>query len=502
MSSASPRAIIVTTMLNTLEPLPPDHYMIALSRCSDQFFATPSGYSSTYLPNNLLSEICGGYINKITWASYGSKPGSWFFACERKDGTSAFMIGPDIPSALQSYIQAVEASETLRCGIRVQLGAANSFVVWSGTAWACADVPPQLEAKLCEGSSASREGNKITNGSLRDSRTLDNVQWHANGSYYIKSGDRHLWNFQAKLVRLEWNRLWTGVGRDERMSKIDEELAYVFINPHTQNGETFAFVKKHSAGLDAPFVVHFEGEPIHGNLDDASSQSKLSSSPLDTASDTDSFQDSHPQPLVRHGPHTPDQRMQHAPRKSEEEVPFQWATAKQSGRPHKAESWELVLRKGEQIKVIRDMGRDWFVVIDMKGVKGFVHGSWLAFGDRTVCKDAKAAHRQFMEDLLKLLNPGQLQAFPAMISYVDECTRADCQPLKEDISQLGICTHDLSVLLQASDKYSHEWLKEGRNLWHPDRFARFCHPDHTERLKLKAEQMFIMYGILMEACKA
>ena len=58
------------------------------------------------------------------------------------------------------------------------------------------------------------------------------------------------------------------------------------------------------------------------------------------------------------------------------------------------------------------------------------------------------------------------------------------------------------ALLQASGKYSYEWLKEERNLWHPDRFARFVHPDHMERLTLMAEQMFVMYGILMEACKA
>ena len=135
------------------------------------------------------------------------------------------MVGPDIPSALRSFIQAVQGSEPLRSGIRVQLGAANSFVVWTGTAWACANVPPQLEAKLREGSSGSREGNKITNGSLRKSRKLDNVQWHANGSYYIKSGDRHLWYFQSRLVSLEWNRLWESVGRDERMGRINEELA-------------------------------------------------------------------------------------------------------------------------------------------------------------------------------------------------------------------------------------------------------------------------------------
>jgi methylenetetrahydrofolate dehydrogenase (NADP+)/methenyltetrahydrofolate cyclohydrolase/formyltetrahydrofolate synthetase len=135
------------------------------------------------------------------------------------------MLGPDVPSPLRTYIQTIEDSETLRSGIRVQLGADNSFVVWSGTAWACAEVPHQLKAKLCEGSSAYREGHNITNGSLRDSRTLDNVQWHTNGSYYIKSGGRHLWDFKTKLVSFEWGKLWKGLGRDERMRQIEEELA-------------------------------------------------------------------------------------------------------------------------------------------------------------------------------------------------------------------------------------------------------------------------------------
>ena len=276
---------------------------------------------------------------------------------------------------------------------------------------------------------------------------------------------------------------------------------YVFISPHTQNGETFAFIKKHSAGLDAPFIVHFEGEPIHSNLGTASEQPTLSISHSETTSDTDSSQNSRSQPTASHEPYSPDQRMKHVPRRAEEDVHFQWATTRKSGRPHRAESWESELRKDEKIKVVRDMGRDWFAVIDGTGMKGWVHGSWLAFGDHTVHRDSKAAYDRFVGDLGDLLRPGQLQDFPTMTKYVDECTRAGCQPLKEDVSGLGICTHDLLVLLQASGKYSYGWLKEERNVWHPDRYARFCHPDHVERLRLQAEQMFVMYGILMEDCK-
>jgi methylenetetrahydrofolate dehydrogenase (NADP+)/methenyltetrahydrofolate cyclohydrolase/formyltetrahydrofolate synthetase len=266
---------------------------------------------------------------------------------------------------------------------------------------------------------------------------------------------------------------------------------YVFISPHAENGETFVFIKKHTAGLDAPFVVGFEGEPVHSNLEDASEASTPNSSHSDTVTDE----------LDVYKLSAPDQLMQHVPRNPEEPVAFQWATANKSGRPHGADTWEVDLKKGDKIKVIRDMGRDWFVVIDRKGIQGYVHGSWIQFGDRTVHKDSKAAYIQFQQDIQKLLKPSQLQHFPAMTSYIDECTKLDCQSLKESVSSLGICVHDLLALLQGSGKYSYEWLKEARNLWHPDRFARFCHSDQVEDLKLKAEQMFVMYGILMEASK-
>jgi methylenetetrahydrofolate dehydrogenase (NADP+)/methenyltetrahydrofolate cyclohydrolase/formyltetrahydrofolate synthetase len=274
------------------------------------------------------------------------------------------------------------------------------------------------------------------------------------------------------------------------------------LSPHAENGETFVFIKKLSTGLDAPFVVGFEGEPLHSNLEDASDAPIPSDFRSGSLINNESSQTPSTLPIVNDGSPTSDQRMQHMARSPEEPVPFQWATAKKSGRPHGADAWEAELRKGEKIKVIRDMGRDWFVVVDRKGVKGYVHGSWIDFGDRAVHKDSKVAYGQFQGDLQRLLIPGQLQRFPAMTSYVDECTKPDCQSLKENVSSLGICVHDLLVLLQGSGKYSYEWLKEGRNVWHPDRFARFCHSDQMEGLKLKAEQMFVMYGILMEVCKA
>ena len=246
---------------------------------------------------------------------------------------------------------------------------------------------------------------------------------------------------------------------------------YVAIDPHPASGESFVFLKKQAAGKEAPFIVHFEQERIHHNL--ASS-------------------DSRPSPLMS---------LQHVPQEPGESPHCQWAVSKKSGRPHPKESWELDLQKGERLQILRDMGRDWYVVRGRNGIKGWVHGSWLDFGDRKLHVDPKSAYTQFQEDLQKLLVAGPLCTFPAMASYIDACTNADCQLLKEDVASLGICLHDLMILLEGSGRYSYEWLKEERNLWHPDRFARFCHADHTDRLKLLAEQMFVLYGILMDRCK-
>jgi hypothetical protein len=56
----------------------------------------------------------------------------------------------------------------------------------------------------------------------------------------------------------------------------------------------------------------------------------------------------------------------------------------------------------------------------------------------------------------------------------------------------------LEVLLRGSGSFSYEWLKEERNRWHPDRFRQLCDPGRSGALKLKAQQLFVLYGVLME----
>ena len=106
---------------------------------------------STHVPLPIASAIAAGSIKKITWASYGFKPESWFFAFELANGKPTFECGRDIPLALASFIKRLKVSDRLLATLRVQLGDSDSFVAWSSSAWACANVPHQLRDKLSVG---------------------------------------------------------------------------------------------------------------------------------------------------------------------------------------------------------------------------------------------------------------------------------------------------------------------------------------------------------------
>lgn len=242
----------------------------------------------------------------------------------------------------------------------------------------------------------------------------------------------------------------------------------MFVDPHAEDGDAFVFFKKQQFDEAALFIMGFSGGEAHSNLG------------------------------LEREPQAPAASVQRVAKKPEEPTELRWATCKKSGRPHRNESWELAVEKGEKVKVLRDMGRNWFVVEGKKSIKGWVHGTWLDFDESKDSPNSKSAYTQFHEDLKQLLVPGQLCSFPDMRIYIDTCTKADCRVLKEDGDKLGICVHDLEVLLHGSGRYSKEWLKDSRNLFHPDRFARFCHVEHAEALKAKAEQLFVLYGILMQ----
>jgi hypothetical protein len=159
----------------------------------------------------------------------------------------------------------------------------------------------------------------------------------------------------------------------------------------------------------------------------------------------------------------------------------------------------LELKKKEKVKVCEERGRNWYIVEGRGGIKGWVHGTWLDFCGSKVRKDPRSTYTQLYKDMHKLLIPGQLHEFPPLREYMNSCTISACEPLKGG-TQWGICVHNLQALLEGSGYYSYEWLKEERNVWHPDKFARYCHPDHKEQLKVLAQEVFILYGILMNKC--
>lgn len=97
-----------------------------------------------------------------------------------------------------------------------------------------------------------------------------------------------------------------------------------------------------------------------------------------------------------------------------------------------------------------------------------------------------------------MLNAGNIRAFPDLGRYVNTCSQDSCSARKTAPPDLGICYHDLHELMRGSGNYSMDTLKAERVKWHPDRFVRYCHPDHREALKEKAQAFFVMFGVLME----
>ena len=154
----------------------------------------------------ILGDVSNGIIRKITWASYGSLPSSWFFACELANNTSTFHVGSDIPPALHQFIVKIRPFPHLHSALRVQLGNNGSFIVWSKTSWACYGVPKALEIELCQMSWTHMRSATVTKGSFRSE--LKQVTWHGDGSYYVRSQVGGHWNFESATTLQAWNGFW------------------------------------------------------------------------------------------------------------------------------------------------------------------------------------------------------------------------------------------------------------------------------------------------------
>lgn len=256
--------------------------------------------------------------------------------------------------------------------------------------------------------------------------------------------------------------------RTESLTKIDK-VQLAVLDPHAPVGETFVFVKKQYSAKEAPFIFRFFQDTTHTTR-------RLDALP--PIQDTD---------------------LQHIEREPDKPKRFQWAISKRDGRPHPGEPWELELKKGQKVKLCKDMGRNWYIVEGRNGATGWAHRTWLQCCGSKVHKDPRTTYFQFQEDMRELLVSGQLCEFPALSEYMATCSIAACEALRDN-TQLRICVHDLQTLLAGSGCYSFQWLKEERNVWHPDKFARYCHPEHKERLTAFAQEVFVLYGVLMDMC--
>ncbi|KAF5847538.1 hypothetical protein GGP41_000288 [Bipolaris sorokiniana] len=307
---------IIPTILNSLEPLEPNTYTIALSTGSDQFIGSPNGYKA--LPWDVT-------------------PDSFFFKLELISGECTYRIGTHRPPALEEFLKNSTKSKTYTSHLWIWFGASDSFVARSKTVWICSKVPPQLTSRLRQMSSYSCTKYNATKGVFKDG-TLDDVQWHSNGSFYAKKGDSD----------------------------------HVIISPYLEKGETFAFIKKTEPGKEPPFIIHFEWEQRHSNLIQESGASKcstLSASPLDRDLDrmaaSNSFDENNATTTPKRYPQL----------ENLDSRDFRFAISKTCRRPTN-DLWDLDLNKGEKLLVLRDMGRGWHIAMKKKGLIGWVHGSW------------------------------------------------------------------------------------------------------------------------------
>lgn len=189
-------------------------------------------YRRTYLPTQPLAELAVGDIEKVTWVAFGSTVHSWFFTYAFKNGATTFRLGKGVPGPLREYVDRFGKQADLEGTLRVQLGHANSFVVWSRTAWACSDnIPDELRKRLCTISSGTRGGQNITMGSLKKG-TLINVQWNMDDSYYLETTYAHGRRFRSAMLVEAWRSLWPGL---EACIFGQEHLAEIAVSEHFAN---------------------------------------------------------------------------------------------------------------------------------------------------------------------------------------------------------------------------------------------------------------------------
>jgi hypothetical protein len=122
-----------------------------------------------------------------------------------RDGSIAHRAGTDLPHRLESFVaRASSLSQKWASSLRVQLGANESYVAWTGSVWVAHGIPTGLLTALHNASSFDYND---ANGSALKSGTIDNIAWHDNDSWYLKNGGAHtssLLDRGAEVLRYAW----------------------------------------------------------------------------------------------------------------------------------------------------------------------------------------------------------------------------------------------------------------------------------------------------------
>lgn len=172
------------------------------------------------------------------------------------------------------------------------------------------------------------------------------------------------------------------------------------------------------------------------------------------------------------------------------------ARAKYGGTATK-DKRELPLRKGEYLTIISEMSEFWYIVRNKEDKQGWVHSTWVTLLEEEP-QGPVELYSAWKARCDAAFAKGSLTTFPELPTSIRSCKAVSCANLKTQLGNLGVCQHDVASLLRGSGKYSYKFLKTERNSWHPDKFGQQCAPGNREELKKKSEQLFIIYGLLME----
>ncbi|KAH7130211.1 hypothetical protein B0J11DRAFT_430713 [Dendryphion nanum] len=463
----------LAAVLRNLQPLSKGQYFTAFGPDGRFFFGTPNGYAAKGLPTEIIQRILSGSVRKVVYASFSDHPEVWFVAYEAISGPS-YELGDASPPVLDRYVSSLLVPKQLPNQpmpfVRVQFGASHSFIAWSKRSWMYHNVPTSVQRFLKHQS--HNEKTKPCRGNFNTDCPFT-IAFHHDGSFFAL-GTKFLPKHATRMNRYHVYNLVQDEPLDLGLRRLCQKQTYTHldlhfaIDPFRPCADNYVVIKAQNFGQDDDFMVCLAPQtPV------------FRVSPLDTSI-----------------------QMNKAPKT------YQWAVVTRRGRPHPADTWELILDPGSRVKVIDDLGKEWFHAEARDGRIGYVHKSWLKFDkEKDLGSKPHGAYHDFkIETTQFFLSPlGSARAFPNIVQHLRQtktCENEACKHVKQTVDGLGICHHDLERLLRGADTYSYAFLKDERNKWHPDKFARLCHPNHREELTKKAECVFVFVGLLMDMLSA